>query len=54
MKETNSVLNLGGLYVWAQLHPTLDGPMTPLPVEFFRQECWSGVLFPTPGDLPHP
>jgi len=25
---------------------------TPLPVEFFRQECWSGMLFPTPGDLP--
>ena len=23
----------------------------PLPIEFFRQEYWSGVLFPTPGDL---
>ena len=20
----------------------------------FRQECWSGVAFPSPGDLPNP
>ena len=26
----------------------------PLPIEFSRQECWSGVPFPTPGDLPEP
>ena len=26
----------------------------PLPMEFSRQEYWSGVLFPTPGDLPDP
>ena len=26
----------------------------PLSVEFFRQEYWSGLLFPTPGDLPDP
>ena len=26
----------------------------PLSVEFSRQEYWSGLLFPTPGDLPHP
>ena len=25
----------------------------PLPMEF-RQECWSAVPFPTPGDLPDP
>ena len=25
MKETTSVLDLGGFCVWAQLHPTLDG-----------------------------
>ena len=24
----------------------------PLPMEYFRQEYWSGVPFPTPGDLP--
>ena len=26
----------------------------PLSIEFFRQEYWSGLLFPLPGDLPHP
>jgi len=25
-----------------------------LSVEFSRQECWSGLLFPSPGDLPNP
>ena len=25
-----------------------------LSVGFFRQEYWSGLLFPTPGDLPNP
>ena len=27
---------------------------TPLPVGFPRQEYWSGVPLPTPGDLPNP
>ena len=26
----------------------------PLSVEFFRQEYWSGLTFPSPGDLPDP
>ena len=26
----------------------------PLPMGFFRQEYWSGVPFPYPGDLPNP
>ena len=35
------------------------GPWTvalqmPLPKEFSRQECWSGVPFPPPGDLLNP
>ena len=25
---------------------------TPLSIRFFRQEYWSGLLFPIPGDLP--
>ena len=25
----------------------------PLPMEISRKEYWSGVLFPTPGDLPN-
>ena len=24
----------------------------PLPVDFFRQEYWSGLPFPPPGDIP--
>ena len=26
----------------------------PLPMDFSRQEYWSGYLFPSPGDLPNP
>ena len=26
----------------------------PLSMEFFRQEYWNGLPFPTPGDLPNP
>ena len=26
----------------------------PLPMEFFRQEYWSGLLFHSPGNLPNP
>ena len=26
----------------------------PLSMGFPRQECWGGVPFPTPGDLPDP
>ena len=29
-------------------------PWTPLPMEFYRQEYWSRLPFPTPGDLLHP
>ena len=25
-----------------------------LPMGFSRQECWSGLPFPSPGDLPNP
>ena len=34
-----------GLYIACQ---------TPLSLEFFRQEYWSGLPFPPPGDLPNP
>ena len=38
---------------------TLCNPMdgssqAPLSMEFFRQEYWSGLPCPPPGDLPHP
>ena len=39
--------------------PTLCNPMdcshqAPLSVGFSREECWSGLSYPFPGDLPHP
>ena len=37
-----------------QLRPTLSDPMGPPPVGFSRQECWSGLPFPSPGDGPNP
>ena len=43
----------------AQSFPTLCDPWTvfykgPLSVEFSRQEYWSGLPFPSLGDLPDP
>ena len=44
----------------AQLCPTLCDPMdcivhqAPLSMEFFRQEYWRELRFPSPGDLPDP
>ena len=43
----------------AQSCPTLATPWTvayqaPPSMGFFRQEDWSGLLFPSPGDLPDP
>ena len=43
----------------AQLCLTLCNPwtvayQTPLSMEFSRQEYWSGLPFPSPGDLPDP
>ena len=46
--------------VCAQLYPTLCDPMgyvacqTPLSMWFSRQEYWSGLPLPSPGDLPNP
>ena len=31
-----------------------DSPLAPLSMAFSRQEYWSGLLFPTPEDLPDP
>ena len=51
-------MGLGGASV-AQSCPTLVTPWTVAPqappsVGFPRQEYWSGVPFPSPGDLPNP
>ena len=47
----------GGLVT--KLCPTLATPWTvayqaPLSIGFSRQEYWSGLPFPSPGDLPNP
>ena len=34
--------------------PMNCSPQAPLSMGFFRQGHWSGLLFPTPGDLPSP
>ena len=44
---------------FAQWCPTLVTPWTvayqaPPPMRFSRQEYWSGLPFPSPGDLPDP
>ena len=41
-------------HVWLFVTPWTIVHQSPLPIEFSRQECWSGVPFPTPGDLPEP
>ena len=42
----------------AQSCPALCDPVVahqaPLSMGFSRQEYWSGLLFPSPGDLPNP
>ena len=35
-------------------NPWTVARQAPLSMEFFRQEYWSGLPFPPPGDLPHP
>ena len=46
--------------VYAQSCPTLCGPMdytahpAPLSIGFSKQEYWSGLPLPLPGDLPNP
>ena len=45
--------------VWLFVNPSFMNPWTvtyqaPLSMEFFSQECWSGLPFPSPGDLPDP
>ena len=36
------------------LTPWTEAHQAPLSREFSRQECWSVLTFPTPGDLPDP
>ena len=34
--------------------PWTVADQAPLSMGFFRQGCWSGLPFPSPGDLPDP
>ena len=34
--------------------PWAVAPQAPLSMKFFRQEYWSGLPSPSPGDLPDP
>ena len=45
-----------GLATWLCLFmtPWTVARQVPLSTELPRQEYWSGVSFPSPGDLPHP
>ena len=40
--------------VWLSATPWTVACQTPLSMGFSRQECWSGLPFPPPGDLPDP
>ena len=53
------VTNIRNKVLVAQLCPILCDPMVvahqaPVSMEFSRQEYWSGLPFPSPGDLPEP
>ena len=60
VKWVYSVCELLNTYdVCPFLHVTYYDPMdcthqAPLSMGFFRQEYWSGLPFPSPGDLPDP
>ena len=63
MTVTKSLVNIPHLVIscvsCSQSCLTLCDPRTvacqaPLSVGFFRQEYWSELPFPTPGDLPNP
>ena len=41
-------------HVWLFVTPWTVAHQGPLSVGFSRQEYWSGLPFPSPGDLPDP
>ena len=58
-KNLLTVLVLGGFVqslsrVRLFVTPWTVARQAPLSTGFSRQECWSGVPFPSPGDLPDP
>ena len=59
-KESDTTEQLTPFLYFAQLCPTLCDPMdsslhqAPPSMGFSRQEYWSGLPFPSPGNLPDP
>ena len=59
-KVKESVYNAGTCmlshfsHVWLFVIPWTVAHQAPLSMEFSRQEYWSGLPFPSPGDLPDP
>ena len=60
MKRCTILIIIGGGGLVAKLSPILCDPMdyiahqAPLSMGFPRKEHWSGLSFPSPGDLPNP
>ena len=40
--------------VWLFVTPRTVAPQAPLSLWFPRQQCWNGLPFPSPGDIPDP
>ena len=41
-------------HIWLFVTPWTEACQAPLSMDFSRKEYWSGLLFPSPGDLPDP
>ena len=57
MGEPDGLPSMGSHRVghdWSDLAAAAAAFQAPLPMEFPRQEYWSGLPFPSPGDLPDP
>ena len=50
--EVSEVKSLSHVQLFAT--PWTVAYQAPLSMGFSRQECWSGLPFPSPGDLPNP
>ena len=54
LRTVSIIFVLGCLGVWLLATPWYVACQAPLSMGFFRQEYWSGLPFPPPGDLPDP
>ena len=47
-------VSVGHLVMYNSAIPGVIACQAPLSIEFSRQEYWSGLPYPPPGDLPYP